>query len=65
MLNYTIPQNVTLECTQDIIENTSIYVCRGQISVIPYNQDVLIVLLTIIAVCIVLITVLKIWEKIG
>lgn len=65
MLNYTIPQNLTLECIQDIVDNTTINVCRGQISVVPYNQDILIVLLTIITVCILLIIVFKIWEKIG
>lgn len=57
--------NVTLTCSPYGIGNSAVTQCIGQISVIPYNQDLIIVLLTVITVCSVLSIVFKLWEKIG
>jgi hypothetical protein len=49
MLNYTQDFNTTFECYHNVMDNISYDACYGHIAVIPYHQDIIIVLLVIIA----------------
>lgn len=66
--NYTEITGLNISQICEIIDNST-YNCigqiNGQINVIPYNQDLLIVLLTIISVCVLILVIFKLWETIA
>lgn len=57
-LTYTTNyKNSTYECIESIQNNITITDCHGEISVIPYNQDVSIILQVIQTFCLIIITI--------
>jgi len=50
--------NSTLECIDDIVNNVTISTCHGTISVIPYNQDLIVVFGLIQTICLTIIALL-------
>ena len=61
-MNYNT-SNFTTDWICNAINSTT--TCVGTISVVPANQELIIVLLTIIAICIIFLLIFQIWEKIS